>query len=185
MIDVSKYEKIGEFRDGEMKWSLSRSLNIVYLIIIGDDSYVGSAKNIHRRFSQYISALRKGKYQAKKIQEAFDKNKSFDVYALDHPNNEFLRRSESRFIKDLNPTLNSRKDTENIFRGEMANYGRVVWGRTHNISCPNCGQRFPVKLGAVIHYCDKEKGIPDGRSGEKNPMYECPNCHKSIVIMIP
>ena len=79
MMDVCKYEKIGEYHDGRMIWLSPKKENIVYLIMFGDESYIGSSKNIHRRISQYLPALKRGKYDADRVQQAFDKNKGLYI----------------------------------------------------------------------------------------------------------
>lgn len=116
MIDVSKYEKIGEYRNGEMTWISQKKENIVYLIMFGNECYIGSSKNIRRRFSQYVPALTRGKYEAAKIQAAFDKNKSFDVYAIEYTDSDNLRKREEFYLEDIHPSLNTRTYADYFYR---------------------------------------------------------------------
>ena len=106
MIDVSKYEKVGEYHNEYMVWFSSKRENIVYLIKFGNEFYVGSSKNIRRRFSQYIATLNKGKYSAVKVQSAFNKNKSFEVFILEHTLKDNLEEREHYYINALCPSLN-------------------------------------------------------------------------------
>ena len=107
MIDVSKYEKVGEYRNGKMTWISQKRENIVYLIMFDDDYYIGSSENIRRRFNQYIPALTKGKYEVAKIQSAFDKKKEFNVFAIEYSSKENLREREHYYINNLHPSLNT------------------------------------------------------------------------------
>jgi len=121
MIDVCKYEKIGEYHDGRMIWLSPKKENIVYLIMFGDESYIGSSKNIHRRISQYLPALKRGKYDADRVQQAFDKNKGFDLYAIEFSDFESLRERERFYINTLNPTLNTRTSVSSSYREKDTN----------------------------------------------------------------
>lgn len=133
MIDVSKYEKIGECRDGRMIWLSPKKENIVYLIMFGEESYIGSSKNIRRRFSQYVPALTRGKYEAEKVQAAFNKNKGFDVYAIEITSTEDpdkLRDREHFYLKTLNPSLNSRTNVSYTYRNVDPNTAKKKPNKT-------------------------------------------------------
>ena len=112
MVDVSKFEKIGEYRDGAMIWLSQKKEDVVYMIKFGEEIYVGSSHNIRRRFSQYVPALRRGKYEAVKIQNAFDKYKGFDLYAIEFTSFENLRDREEFYLNNLHPGLNTRTFTQ-------------------------------------------------------------------------
>lgn len=109
MVDVSQYKKIAEFRDGGLHWLSDDIKNIVYIIVFGEDFYIGSTRDIRRRFSQYVPALKRGKYDAKRMQAAFDREGSFDVYLIERrvPLKN-LRNREDYYLNLLKPTLNSR-----------------------------------------------------------------------------
>ena len=49
MIDVSKYEKVGEFKNGRLHWLEGRDINAVYLIKFKEDFYIGSAEYLYIR----------------------------------------------------------------------------------------------------------------------------------------
>lgn len=109
MVDVSQYKKIAEFRDGSLHWLSDDIKNIVYIMVFGEDYYIGSTREIRRRFSQYVPALKRGKYEAKRLQAAFDREGSFDVYQIEgRVPLKTLREREDYYLNKLKPTLNSR-----------------------------------------------------------------------------
>ena len=119
MIDVSKYEKIGEYRDGEMNWISPKNENIVYVIMFGGESYIGSSINIRNRFQAFISVLRRGKSGSKKVQSAFDGNDRFDLYALEFTDRGNLRKMEEYYINTMHPSLNMRTRADYLYRDSM------------------------------------------------------------------
>ena len=147
MIDVSKYEKIGEYRDGKMSWLSTKKDNIVYLIMFGAESYVGSSKEIHRRFSQYVPALRRGKYEAEKVQNAFNLSKGFDVYALEFADRDSLRKREEFYINTMHPSLNTRTRADYWYRDLLPPSRRRQKDIHRDVSPPSIlQQKANVKL---------------------------------------
>ena len=143
MIDLTQYKKIAEFRDGNLHWLTDDRENIVYIMVFGEDFYVGSTQNIRRRFHQYTPALKRGNYDAKPLQAAFDREGKFDVYLLENPPLNILRDRENYYLQELQPTLNTRKHASMLFADIpvnpvlMAKFGvkpkrRVSAGRTVN-----------------------------------------------------
>ena len=109
MIDVSQYKKIAEFRDGSLHWLSDDIKNIVYIMVFGEDYYIGSTREIRRRFSQYVPALKRGKYDAKRLQAAFNREGGFDVYQIEGGVPlRTLREREDYYLNKLKPTLNAR-----------------------------------------------------------------------------
>ena len=109
MVDVSQYKKIAEFRDGSLHWLSDDIKNIVYIMVFGEDYYIGSTREIRRRFSQYVPALKHGKYHAKRLQTAFDRVGQFDVYKIEgRVPLRTLREREDYYLNELKPTLNAR-----------------------------------------------------------------------------
>lgn len=109
MVDVSQYKKIAEFRDGNLHWLTDDIKNIVYIMVFGEDYYIGSTREIRRRFSQYVPALKRGKYDAKRLQAAFDREGQFDVYKIEgRVPLRTLREREDYYLNKLKPTLNAR-----------------------------------------------------------------------------
>ena len=116
MIDVSKYKKIGEYRNGVMTWLSSDITNVVYLIMFGCESYIGSSINVHSRFQSFISSLKREKCVSMKVQNAFDKNCSFDLYAIEFTNSDNLREKEEFYINTMHPSLNTKTHADYLYR---------------------------------------------------------------------
>lgn len=87
MINYDTLEKAGEYKDGSLIWFTKKEENVVYLLMIGKDSYIGSSKNLHRRFSQHLSSLKSGKCMSKSLQNAFNSIGGFSVYILEKSQN--------------------------------------------------------------------------------------------------
>lgn len=119
MIDVSNYEKIGEFREGRMVWLSEKKENIVYLIMFGDESYIGSSINIHNRFQAFVSFLKRGLHGSKKVQSAFNGNCGFDLYAIEFSDKDHLREKEEYYINTMHPSLNMRTRADYLYRDSM------------------------------------------------------------------
>lgn len=119
MIDVSKYEKVGEYRDGEMVWISQKNENIVYLISFGNEFYIGSAVNIRNRFQSFTSLLKRGKCKSPKVQSAFDVNSGFDLFAIECTDKDNLRKREEFYINTMLPSLNVRMRADYLYRDSM------------------------------------------------------------------
>lgn len=110
MINYDKSEKIGEYKNGYLTWFTEKESNVVYLLEIGKESYIGSTTNIRRRFSQYVADLTHGAYCSPRLQEIFNKEEHFAIYVLERPSNRIeLRAKEQFYIDKLSPSLNSSK----------------------------------------------------------------------------
>ena len=77
MIDVSKYEKVGEFKDGRLHWLEGRDINAVYLIKFKEDFYIGSAEYVYIRIKEHTKSFLKGEH-VEKMQSVFDEEKEYD-----------------------------------------------------------------------------------------------------------
>ena len=119
MIDVSKYEKIGEYREGEMIWVSPKNENIVYVIMFGGESYIGSSINIRNRFQSFVSFLKRGLHGSKKVQSAFYKSGGFDLYAIEFSDKDHLREREEFYINTMQPSLNTRTHADYWYRDSM------------------------------------------------------------------
>ena len=82
MIDVSKYEKVGEFKDGRLHWLEGRDINAVYLIKFKEDFYIGSAEYLYIRIKEHTKSFLKGEH-VEKMQSVFDEEKEFEVYVIE------------------------------------------------------------------------------------------------------
>ena len=161
MIDVSKYEKIGEYRNGEMIWISSKNENMVYLISFGNEFYIGSSVNIRNRFQAFTSVLERGKCGSPKVQSAFDINCAFDLYVIELIDRGNLRKREEFYINTMNPSLNTRTRADYSYRDSMPLSPRHrEKNRYRNISpLPILHQKDNVKF--VRHKKDKSnlKGV--------------------------
>jgi predicted GIY-YIG superfamily endonuclease len=110
---ITRFEnlnEIGVYRDNCLNWFTNKYENIVYLIKIGQETYIGSTTDVRRRFSQYVSDLNHGKYCSKQIQCIFDEEKEFRIYALEQTENSSkLKQREQFYIDKLSPSINSSK----------------------------------------------------------------------------
>lgn len=101
-------EKLVVHYNGFNCWYFNRERNIVYLIEIGDSMYIGSTENARARFVSHINTLLEGNHQNKKMQNAFDKAKSFTIYLLEKccsKDEAFVKEKE--YIRSLLPNLNN------------------------------------------------------------------------------
>lgn len=107
MIDVSKYEKIGEFKDGRLHWLEGRDINAVYLIKFKEDFYIGSAEYLYIRIKEHTKSFLKGEH-VEKMQSVFDEEKEFEVYVIEKGiDSTSLLTEEAKYIKQYSPTLNT------------------------------------------------------------------------------
>ena len=108
MINYDKLGKVGEYKDGSLTWFTDKEENVVYLIRIGEDSYIGSTTNIRRRFAQYVADLKHIVYCSPKVQDAFNEKGRFIIYLLERVTDASnLRTREQFFIDLISPNLNS------------------------------------------------------------------------------
>ncbi len=106
-IDFSKLEKIAEFRNGELQWLEGRDINAVYVILVGDEYYIGSSHYTYLRIGQHLGELEHGHHHSQKLQDKFNEVGEFDVYSLDRGVEKAkLKVIEFQYIKKYKPTLN-------------------------------------------------------------------------------
>lgn len=48
MIEFDKIEKVAEYKDGDLNWLEGRDINAVYVILVGDEYYIGSSHYVYR-----------------------------------------------------------------------------------------------------------------------------------------
>ena len=108
MINYNTFEKVGEYRNGFLNWFTPKEKSVVYLNSIDSDFYIGSTKDLHRRFHQYVSSLTRNKYCSSKVQEKFNSSKSMDIYILERVKESVnLKSREQFYIDKYSPTLNT------------------------------------------------------------------------------
>ena len=125
MIDVNKYEKVGEFKNGRLHWTKDRDINAVYLIMFKDEFYIGSAEYVYMRIKEHVNSFLHNKHTGK-MQAAFDKTGMFDVYIIEKGINiDDLISREMVYIRKLKPTLNTvnNQNCKNRIRDILATKG--------------------------------------------------------------
>ena len=72
MINFQELEKVAEFKNGELNWLEGRDINAVYVILVGDEFYIGSSHYTYLRIGQHLNELQKGTHHSEKLQKKFD-----------------------------------------------------------------------------------------------------------------
>lgn len=114
MIEFDKIEKVAEYKDGELNWLEGRDINAVYVILVGDEYYIGSSHYVYLRMQQHLKSLLYENHHSDKLQNKFDEIKAFDVYVLERGiEKKSLLSREEYYIKKFNPTLNIKRPVKN------------------------------------------------------------------------
>ena len=122
MINFQELEKVAEFKNGELNWLEGRDINAVYVILVGDEYYIGSSHYTYLRIGQHLDKLLKGEHHSCKLQEKFNSVGEFEVYSLDRGIEKGkLQLVEAKYIKEFKPSLNialpnQRKDSKHRIR---------------------------------------------------------------------
>ena len=107
MINFQELEKVAEFKNGELNWLEGRDINAVYVILVGDEYYIGSSHYTYLRIGQHLDKLLKGEHHSCKLQEKFNAVGEFEVYSLDRGiEKNRLQLVEQKYIQEYKPTLN-------------------------------------------------------------------------------
>lgn len=107
MINFQELEKVAEFKNGELNWFEGRDINAVYVILVGDEYYIGSSHYTYLRIGQHLNELQKGTHHSEKFQKKFDEIGEFEVYSLDRGiEKSKLQLVEAKYIKEFKPSLN-------------------------------------------------------------------------------
>lgn len=107
MINLQELEKVAEFKNGELNWLEGRDINAVYVILVGDEYYIGSSHYTYLRIGQHLNELQKGTHHSDKFQKKFDEKKEFEVYCLERGIEiSDLKKVEFDYIKKYRPHLN-------------------------------------------------------------------------------
>lgn len=111
MINFQELEKVAEFKNRELKWLEGRDINAVYVILVGDEYYIGSSHYVYNRIGQHLRSLQNGECHSRGLQKKFDDVQSFEVYVLERGIlKKDLSKKEFEYIKKFKPTLNSLLD---------------------------------------------------------------------------
>ena len=83
MINFQELEKVAEFKNGELNWLEGRDINAVYVILVGDEYYIGSSHYTYLRIGQHLHNLKSGVHHSGKFQAKFNKVGEFEVFILE------------------------------------------------------------------------------------------------------
>ena len=107
MINFQELEKVAEFKNGELNWLEGRDINAVYVILVGDEFYIGSSHYTYLRIGQHIEELKNKKHHSHKLQDKFNKEQEFEVFILERGIAKTqLVIKEKQYIQKFNPSLN-------------------------------------------------------------------------------
>lgn len=107
MINFQELEKVAEFKNGDLNWLEGRDINAVYVILVGDECYIGSSHYTYLRIGQHLDKLLKGEHHSCKLQEKFNAVGEFEIYSLDRGiEKNKLQLVEQKYIQEYKPTLN-------------------------------------------------------------------------------
>lgn len=108
MINFQELEKVAEFKNGKLNWLEGRDINAVYVMLVGDEYYIGSSHYTYLRIGQHLDKLLKGKHHSCRFQEKFNMVGEFEVYSLDRGIEKgCLYEMEFYYIEKYKPSLNS------------------------------------------------------------------------------
>lgn len=202
MINFQELEKVAEFKNGELNWLEGRDINAVYVILVGDEYYIGSSHYTYLRIGQHLKYLLTGEHHANKFQEKFNSIQEFDVFILERG----IKRSELKFvefdyIKRFQPTLNSigfpegeglsfrikesmnRRGITSVWLSEQVGISKVA---VSNIitgkNSPSVDNLLKIAeaLNVSVTYL---LGIDDNEGGKDNSI-PCPYCGKPIDVSL-
>lgn len=111
MFDYDLLEKCCVYKNNTLTWFTEEIHPVVYMLKIGEDNYIGSTWNIKNRINGYIATLPNGKYNAKSVQEAYNKSDAFICFIVERIVVGDIRVREQFYINLINPTLNTLKET--------------------------------------------------------------------------
>ena len=108
-----KFKMLLHYSNGVATWNIGEERRIVYMLEVGDKSYIGSTKNARNRIKNHLALLIKNNHKNKLLQEEFDKKGTLKAFLLGsyEPNIELLNR-EKYYIDKMKPNCNIQKLSE-------------------------------------------------------------------------
>lgn len=101
-------KKLVQHLNGFSCWDLNGEQNIVYLIQIGRNKYIGSTGYAKARLVGHVNSIVEHRHQNEKVQKAYDEIKTFTIYLLEECNSkEEAFRKEKNYIREIQPNLNN------------------------------------------------------------------------------
>lgn len=125
-------KKLLQYQDGVITWNLGEEENIVYLLLIGNDKYIGTTSQPRNRLNAHLGSMLKGKHQNHLIQDKFNEVGSFVIYLLEECFDVVNRYEREKYhIYKLQPTLNVEQyykewSLSNMTQQEMLNTIRKI-----------------------------------------------------------
>lgn len=152
MIDLSKYPKIYEWDEtyGNICDVSCMSQNAIYALRIGESLYINETKSVQIEIMKHIMDMRLGIHVNPKINEAFNKSKSCQVYIL-HP------------IKPFDHAINLKNTFVNNFKADLNKGDGCLEVKTDLWCSEDVFMEMWIKFIDRLKYIEKEQGIPLNR----------------------
>lgn len=99
-------KKLLEYKSGVTTWNIGKEKSIIYQLVIGDKSYVGTTYEPRNRLNLHLGSLLNRKHHNNLIQSQFDKVEAFAVYLLEECNMQDRYDREKFYIYKISPKLN-------------------------------------------------------------------------------
>ena len=162
IIDVSRFEKIAEYRNGEYKSYMKHHrphepFYGVYLINFGGNkNYIGVSNHLHKRVRQHYSGMVLGNNDLPQLNEAYKKAGQFTVFLLNGKKGSGI--GEDEFIYALKPSLNrmipfpnkislnSMKEIASIIGVSLSELVADEDQTCNKIRCPHCGAEIHISV---------------------------------------
>lgn len=164
MFDYDFLETCCVYKNGTLTWITDEHAPVVYILRIGEENYVGSTWDIRNRINNYITTLPKGNYNAKSVQDAYNKVNSFVCYILERIIIGDIRVREQFYINLIKPSLNTFKTASTTKADFMEN--RVQDGYFH-LRTSACLKEYNLspkyvaeKLGMSTYSFNKKMQFP-------------------------
>ena len=202
MIDFSELSKVAEYKDGELSWFEDRDINAVYVILIGNEYYIGSSHYTYLRIGQHLGDLIKGHHHSCKLQEKFDELQEFSVYILERGiEKSKLKFVEFKYIQKYNPSLNiafaKTRKTRLRLRELLcekgitsASFAELVGMHKTNVSNIINGKQMPplntIEYFAKVLGCNIVDMFTEDESPStpQTPTFICPHCGKPLNVVV-
>lgn len=120
-MNWDNYKAIAKFDKSGVSWVGLPPKSMVYSICFGNDTYIGSTKNIKNRIGLHFRELSDNRHYSAKMQDAFNSSVSFLVYCIEEVAEGNIKKREQVHINKIRPTLNKKR----CFSLEEKNYQYV------------------------------------------------------------
>ena len=112
-LHFDTFTLIAEYKDCSYKYYGEKTeyyngKGCVYMLVIGQDFYIGSTSRIKERFNAHFSTLSNKKCSNKLLQNSFNKHKCFKIYVIMYFEEYYEDFVENILIRLLRPNLNNK-----------------------------------------------------------------------------